>query len=52
VTVGPERIILQSGEAANLVTDQPHTYAAVGRRTVSFSMAVLEPGAYTEPGVD
>ncbi|MER9169322.1 cupin domain-containing protein [Mesorhizobium australicum] len=42
VTVGSETMVLQAGEAARLLTDQPHSYAAAGDHAVSFSMAVLE----------
>lgn len=44
ITVGRETLILKSGEAARLVTDQAHTYAAAGERPVMFTMAVLEQG--------
>ncbi|MER9793898.1 cupin domain-containing protein [Mesorhizobium sp. M0213] len=42
VTVGSETMILQAGEAARLLTDQPHSYAAADDHAVAFSMAVLE----------
>ncbi len=44
ITVGRENLTMKSGEAARLVTDQPHTYAAAGDRPVTFTMAVLERG--------
>ncbi|ANT54702.1 MULTISPECIES: helix-turn-helix domain-containing protein [Mesorhizobium] len=47
LTVGSETIILQAGEAARLLTDQPHSYAAADDHAVSFSMAVLERGVET-----
>ncbi|NGO52081.1 helix-turn-helix domain-containing protein [Allomesorhizobium camelthorni] len=42
VTVGSETMVLHAGEAARLLTDQPHAYAAADDQAVSFSMAVLE----------
>lgn len=44
VTVGAETMTLEAGEAARLVTDQPHAYAAANNQPVLFSMAVLERG--------
>lgn len=44
ITVGAETMTLQAGEAARLVTDRPHSYAAADDQAVSFSMAVLERG--------
>jgi len=44
ITVGSETMTLQAGEAARLVTDQLHSYAAADSQAVSFSMAVLERG--------
>ncbi|WP_192246799.1 helix-turn-helix domain-containing protein [Mesorhizobium silamurunense] len=48
ITVGSETMTLQAGEAARLVTDQPHSYAAADDQPVSFSMAVLERGEETD----
>lgn len=44
ITVGSETLTLHSGEAARLLTDRPHTYAAGGEEAVRFAMAVLERG--------
>jgi transcriptional regulator with XRE-family HTH domain len=44
VTIGAETMTLEAGEAARLVTDQPHAYAAANNQPVWFSMAVLERG--------
>jgi transcriptional regulator with XRE-family HTH domain len=44
ITVGRETLSLKSGEAARLITDQPHSYAAAGDQQVTFTMAVLERG--------
>ncbi|WP_394889817.1 helix-turn-helix domain-containing protein [Mesorhizobium sp. AaZ16] len=49
VTVGSETIVLHAGEAARLVTDQPHSYAACDDEAVSFAMAVLERGDMNRP---
>lgn len=49
VTVGSETTILHAGEAARLVTDQPHAYAAASNQAVCFSMAVLERGEEPSP---
>ena len=42
ITVGADVLTLRAGEAARLVADQPHSYAAVGDEPVAFTMAVLE----------
>lgn len=44
ITVGAKSLTLMTGQAARLVTDQPHAYAAEGEEPVCFSMAVLERG--------
>lgn len=44
VAVGNETVTLKAGDAARLVTDQPHSYAPANGRPVQFSMAVLERG--------
>jgi len=44
ITVGSETMTLRAGEAARLITDQPHSYAAADNQAVWFSMAVLERG--------
>jgi len=42
LTVGEQSMLLQAGEAARIVADQPHGYAPSGEQPVTFSMAVLE----------
>ncbi|BCH05197.1 XRE family transcriptional regulator (plasmid) [Mesorhizobium sp. 131-2-5] len=49
VTVGSEEIVLDAGESARLVTDQPHSYAAASNVPAHFSMAVLERGGQRVP---
>ncbi|MER8757985.1 cupin domain-containing protein [Mesorhizobium sp. M0976] len=49
VTVGSHEIILNAGESARLVTDQPHSYAAASDVPAHFSMAVLERGGQRVP---
>lgn len=49
VTVGSHEIILDAGESARLVTDQPHSYAAASDVPAHFSMAVLERGGQRVP---
>lgn len=49
VTVGSDEIILNAGESARLVTDQPHSYAAASDVPAHFSMAVLERGGQRVP---
>ncbi|MER9584322.1 XRE family transcriptional regulator [Mesorhizobium sp. M0276] len=44
VVVGTHAVILNRGESARLVTDQPHSYAAASDVPAHFSMAVLERG--------
>ncbi|MER9407937.1 XRE family transcriptional regulator [Mesorhizobium sp. M0317] len=50
VVVGTHAVILSQGESARLVTDQPHTYAAVSDVPAHFSMAVLERGGQRDAG--
>ncbi|MER9950513.1 XRE family transcriptional regulator [Mesorhizobium sp. M0047] len=50
VLVGTHAVILSQGESARLVTDQPHTYAAVSDVPAHFSMAVLERGGQRDAG--
>lgn len=45
ITVGTETLTLKAGESARLITDQPHSYFAAGRKPAVFTMAVLEHGA-------
>lgn len=48
ITVGGHEIILNAGESARLVTDQPHSYAAASDVPAHFSMAVLERGGHRD----
>ncbi|MER9643621.1 XRE family transcriptional regulator [Mesorhizobium sp. M0239] len=49
VRVGGHEILLNAGESARLVTDQPHSYAAASDVPAHFSMAVLERGGQRVP---
>lgn len=42
ITVGQDKILLRPGEAARLITDCPHFYAAEGDEPARFTMSVLE----------
>jgi transcriptional regulator with XRE-family HTH domain len=49
LTIGEEVRRLRTGDAASLVADVAHAYGNSGRRTVRFSMTVLEPLSRVRP---
>ena len=49
LVAGDQRVTLNAGDAARLVTDMPHSYANESRRPVRFAMTVLEPSSRGRP---